>query len=96
MKLIKSGKKLVHVIWRDSNMHVGWKDTGEALRLKDSDIRCESAGILLGIEEDRLMIALSGTFEGDSAGDILHIPLECVVQIRSLSMGKSIQIRRSK
>ena len=76
-------------------MHVGWKDTGEALSLRDSDIRCESAGFLLGIEEDRLMMALSGTFEGDSAGDILHIPLECVVQVRSLSMGKSIKIRRN-
>ena len=95
MKLVKSGKQLVHVIWRDSNAIPGWHQYKDAMDMADSEIRCESVGFLLGITDDRVMLAMSGAVEGGLAGELLHIPLECVVQIRSLSMGKSIQIRRN-
>ena len=95
MKLVKSGKQLVHVIWRDSNAIPGWHQYKDAMDMADSEIRCESVGFLLGITDDRVMLAMSGAIEGDLAGELLHIPLECVVQVRSLSMGKSIKIRRN-
>ena len=95
MRPIKSGKQLVHVIWRDSNGTPGWHQYKDAMDMADSEIRCESVGFLLGITDDRVMLAMSGAIEGDLAGELLHIPLECVVQVRSLSMGKSIQIRRN-
>jgi hypothetical protein len=69
-------KKIVRVLWTDSQGHGGWMDVSEAK--KDLPLVVESVGYLITDTDDHVTIVQSITDEEDRVADSITIPRICI------------------
>lgn len=78
-------KDIVYVEWIDSAVHRGWQDEDTEYKAA----RCCSTGFVVAETMKDIAIAQSSSLDGESSswGDVLVIPIGCIVNRIVISKG---------
>lgn len=75
--------KIVIVEWVDSMGSSGWHDYTE------TNMDCVSAGHLIAVKKDRVVIAMNKSMHNSTYGDYMEIPKAAIKKISRIRKGDS-------